>query len=325
MYNNVITCLTVCILMTCFFCVNSYANPTKQLETAFATSLVLTDGDSITLGFGDFDPQTLFDPQHASKDEDSIALRKELKLYSIPYTWQLDEPIYQHQLSVTGRISYLNQSDFISLYENVADDYISETVYNGMIGFNAEKALGSKWSYQFGFNTHYLHYNNDYDYNSSESRRDLQPLADNLYTNLNSNALVLNPNATMIYRLPRYWGYYEYKLNFNYYYGWALSHPDGIHNAAPETWRTLNGIKAKFNMFKIGPFEQAFYIKGQRIDLGGDSRVAFGTDHFYEYGIGFLWDTRKWTSWFDNFGVGINIHNGSSLDGAAIVLYFNEI
>ena len=78
-------------------------------------------------------------------------------------------------------------------------------------------------------------------------------------------------------------------------------------------------------MFKIGLFEQAFYIKGQRIDLGGDSRAAFGTDHFYEYGIGFLWDSRKWTSWFDNFGIGINIHNGSSLDGAAIVLYFNEI
>lgn len=55
---------------------NLYANPTKQLETAFATSLVLTDGDSITLGMGDFDPQALFDPQHSSKDEDSIALRK---------------------------------------------------------------------------------------------------------------------------------------------------------------------------------------------------------------------------------------------------------
>ncbi|URQ92559.1 Solitary outer membrane autotransporter beta-barrel domain [Pseudoalteromonas sp. SCSIO 43101] len=82
-----------------------------------------------------------FNSQHASKDEDSIALRKKLKLYSIPYTWQLDEPIYQHKLSLTGRVSYLNQSDFISLYDNVADDYISETVYNSMIGVNTEKAL----------------------------------------------------------------------------------------------------------------------------------------------------------------------------------------
>ncbi len=128
-------------MMTCVFCASSYANPTKQLETAFATSLVLTDGDSITLGIGDFDPQTLFDLQHANRDEDSIALRKKLRLYSIPYTWQLDEPIYQHKLSLTGRVSYLNQSDFISLFDNVADDYISETVYNGMIGFNAEKLL----------------------------------------------------------------------------------------------------------------------------------------------------------------------------------------
>ena len=109
------------------FCICSavFANPTKQLESAFATSLVLTDGDSITLGFGDFDPQTLFDSQHANKDEDSIALRKELKLYSIPYTWQLDEPVYQHKLSLTSKVSYLNQSDFISLFDNVADDYIS--------------------------------------------------------------------------------------------------------------------------------------------------------------------------------------------------------
>lgn len=325
MNNRIKKVFTLCTVWALIYCSYSDANPTKQLESAFATSLVLTDGDSITLGFGDFDPQTIFNPQNTVNEEDSIALRKKLKLYSIPLKWQVNNPIYQHNINVVSRISYLNQSDFISLFDNVANDYISETVYNGMLGFNAEKALGSKWSYQFGLNTHYLHYNNDYDYNSPESRRNLKPLTDNLYTNLNSNALVLNPNATMIYRLPRYWGYYEYKLNFNYYYGWALSHPDGIHNAAPETWRTLNGIKATFNMFKIGPFEQAFYIKGQRIDLGGDSRVAFGTDHFYEYGIGFLWDAQRWTSWFNNFGIGINIHNGSSLDGAAIVLYFNEI
>jgi hypothetical protein len=325
MNNRIKKVFTLCTVWALIYCSYSDANPTKQLESAFATSLVLTDGDSITLGFGDFDPQTIFNPQNTVNEEDSIALRKKLKLYSIPLKWQVNNPIYQHNINVVSRISYLNQSDFISLFDNVADDYISETVYNGMLGFNAEKALGSKWSYQFGLNTHYLHYNNDYDYNSPESRRNLKPLTDNLYTNLNSNALVLNPNATMIYRLPRYWGYYEYKLNFNYYYGWALSHPDGIHNAAPETWRTLNGIKATFNMFKIGTFEQAFYIKGQRIDLGGDSRVAFGTDHFYEYGIGFLWDAQRWTSWFNNFGIGINIHNGSSLDGAAIVLYFNEI
>ncbi|URQ92558.1 Solitary outer membrane autotransporter beta-barrel domain [Pseudoalteromonas sp. SCSIO 43101] len=48
------------ILLQALSTFNLYASPTKQLETAFATSLVLTDGDSITLGFGDFDPQTLF-------------------------------------------------------------------------------------------------------------------------------------------------------------------------------------------------------------------------------------------------------------------------
>lgn len=317
--------IKVCALLCCVMTFSLQANPTKQLETALSTSLVLTDGDSITLGFGDFDPQKIFNPHFTNKGGESIALRKKLRLYSVPFSWEAKQPYYEHKWHINGRVSYLNQADFISLFDEAQSDSISETVYSATFGINAEKALGSKWSYIIGLNSHYLHYDNDYDYNSQQSRDVLKPLTNNLYTNLNSNALVLNPSLSMVYRLPRHWGYYEYKLNINYYYGWALSQPNEIESAKPETTRILNGIKAKFNMFKVGPFEQAFYIKGQRIDLGGDSQAAFGTDHFYEYGLGFLWDSRHWTSCFDNFGIGINIHSGSSLEGAAIVLYFNEI
>ncbi|CAM3782517.1 MULTISPECIES: Solitary outer membrane autotransporter beta-barrel domain [Pseudoalteromonas] len=303
-----------------------FANPTKQLESAFATSLVLTDGDSITLGYGNFDPNKFISPHHSQANEvDSLGLRNQLSLYAIPYDWALAKPIWGYQTKLLAQVSYLHQERSIRTFADTVPDLNSETMQSAKLGISFEKPISSKWFYQGSLNSHYMHYQNDYAYLSEQSEQLLKPLIEGIYNNVQSNALVLNPSVALIYRLPRDWGYYEYKLNFNYYYGWALSQPQQLNSVNPESWQTQNGIKATFNMFKFYDFQQSFYIKAQRVDLGADSKEPLGTDHFYEYGFGVLWDVTKWTDWFENFGIGININNGSNLDGGSIVFYFNEL
>ncbi|MCQ8878434.1 Solitary outer membrane autotransporter beta-barrel domain [Pseudoalteromonas shioyasakiensis] len=304
----------------------AYANATKELESSFATALVLTDGDSITLGYGNFDPKSFFDSSHKPENDDGIIdLRHQLSLYSIPYDYELTPQFWGYKSTLHSQISYLKQRQNIRFFEDIVADSDTDSMHSAMIGISFEKPISSKWFYRLRINSHLMHFENDYNYNSERSQAELKPQIDGLYTNIQSNALMLNPTASLIYRLPRHWGYYEYKLKFSYYYGWALSQPQQLDSVRPESWQTNNGIKANFNMLKIYDFQQSFYVKAQRVDLGADSRPPLGTDHFYEYGFGVLWDVSKWTDWFDNFGIGININNGSSLDGGTIAIYFNEI
>ncbi|MBE0457519.1 Solitary outer membrane autotransporter beta-barrel domain [Pseudoalteromonas prydzensis] len=303
-----------------------FANPTKQLESAFATSLVFTDGDSITLGYGNFDPNKFISPHHnAANEVDSLGLRNQLSVYAIPFDWALTKPVLGYQTKLVTQVSYLHQKQSVRTFADTLPDLNSEIMQSAKIGISFKKPISSKWFYQASFNSHYMHYQNDYAYLSEQSERLLKPLVEGIYTNVQSNAVIFNPNISLIYRLPRDWGYYEYKLNVNYYYGWALSQPQQLNSINPESWQTQNGIKATFNMFKFYNFQQSFYVKAQRIDLGADSQKPLGIDHFYEYGFGVLWDVTNWTDWFENFGIGININNGSKLDGGSIVFYFNEL
>ncbi|MDN3379849.1 MULTISPECIES: Solitary outer membrane autotransporter beta-barrel domain [unclassified Pseudoalteromonas] len=318
------------ILLICFtsalFSLQLYANATKELESSFATALVLTDGDSITLGYGSFDPKNFFDSSDKpDNSSDLIDLRHQLSLYSIPYDYELTEQIFDYISTLHSQVSYLKQKQNIRFFDDVIADSDTDSMHSAMLGLSIEKPISSKWFYRLRINTHLMHFENQYNYNSEQSLAKVKPLFEGLYTNIQSNALVLNPNASLIYRLPRNWGYYEYKLKFSYYYGWALSQPEQLDPVRPESWQTNNTIKANFNMFKVFDFQQSFYLKAQRVDLGADSRTPLGTDHFYEYGFGVLWDISNWTKWLDNFGIGVNINNGSSLDGGTIVIYFNEI
>lgn len=313
-------------LMSILLCPAAWSNATKELESSFATALILTDGDSLTLGFGNFDPKNFISPHHKQENQlDTLDLRQQLSLYSIPYSWQLKHTLFDYSVQLHAQASYLKQSQSVDIFETQVADHHSETMHSATFGVSFEKPISSKWFYQGQLNSHFMHYNNDYAYNSELSRQVLKPFTEGSYSNIQSNALVLNPSVTLMYRLPRSWGYYEYKLAADYSYGWAVSQPPSLDSVRPESLQIKNGIKAKFTMFDFYKFQQAFYIKAQRVDLHGDSQQPLGTDHFYEYGFGVLWDVSKWTSWFENFGVGININNGSNLDGGTIVFYFNEI
>lgn len=316
--------ITLCILS--LFSSNTFANAKKQLESAFAGSLILTNGESISLGYGNFDPNILINThQNNLEADEALALRQQLTLYSLPFDFNFNEPILNHRGTFHTRVSYLEQRHNVAIFNKKQADINTEKIFNATIGASIEHSIGSKWFYSAGINSHLMHYNNDYIYNSQQSKQRLKPLLDGNYVNISSNSVIINPNASLTYKLPRDWGHYEYKLKFEYYYGWALSQPQSLKSINPESWQINNAIKANFNMFSFFDFTQSFYVKAQRVDLGADAIAPLGTNHFYEYGFGFLWDVSHWTDWFDNFGIGINIHNGSALNGGTIVIYFNEI
>ena len=83
---------TLFLLITSLLSHHSIANTKTHFEELFSTSVVLTDSETITLGVGNFDPEKLLKPHEKSFSEsDSIKLRNELTVYSIPYTWRLTD------------------------------------------------------------------------------------------------------------------------------------------------------------------------------------------------------------------------------------------
>ncbi|WP_462159905.1 Solitary outer membrane autotransporter beta-barrel domain [Pseudoalteromonas sp. GB56] len=301
----------------------SLAAVEKFIEQTYATAMVLTNGESVNMGVGHFNsPAALFNSEQEVDNE----LRQDLNVFTLPISKKTRSPIYFENFDSELHIqaSFLNQTNSLNLFEQEIDDIVAEDIYGIGANWVFERPVSSKWWFGFGTRIQAFHYDNSYTYNSEQSRELLQPQLDGVVANISSNALIANPHVEMMYRLPRHWGYYEYKTSFNYYYGSSLAEPSGLGKIRPEGWRYQNGIKARFNGAHFGDLSQAFYFKAHRVDIGGDNASAFGTGHFYEYGIGILFDTSPWLSWLENVGIGLNYHHGSALEGGSVVFYFNE-
>ncbi|WP_105254617.1 Solitary outer membrane autotransporter beta-barrel domain [Pseudoalteromonas sp. T1lg75] len=310
------------ITLVCLPCY-SIAGAAKLLEQNFATAMVLTNGESVSLGYGHFSsPAALFDDDSQSGNE----LRQDLNVFNVPFGIKTTSPEifkeYNSELHLQG--SYIDQKNSLNLFNQESADSFEESIYGFGANWIFERPISSKWWFGFGARLQGFRYYNDYDYNSQLSRQVLAPALDGSVVNISANALVASPHVEMMYRLPRHWGYYEYKTSYSYYYGTTLVEPSALGKIRPEGWRYQNGIKARFDTAHIGEFTQAIYIKAHRVDLGGDSASSFATNHFYEYGVGVLLDTSTWSSWLENIGIGLNYHHGSALEGGSIVLYFNE-
>ncbi|MCJ8295210.1 MAG: Solitary outer membrane autotransporter beta-barrel domain [Colwellia sp.] len=105
----------------------------------------------------------------------------------------------------------------------------------------------------------------------------------------------------------------------------AFNGSESSQGARPGGWRLNNALKLHYNLNQSRFHAESLYVKFQRSDIGGDMVNSLGTEHFYEFGVGILLDTRKFTKLADNVGIGINIHKGSALSGGSIVFYFNEL
>ncbi|MBQ4834212.1 Solitary outer membrane autotransporter beta-barrel domain [Pseudoalteromonas sp. MMG010] len=300
-------------------------HPSKFIEQAYAVALILNDGDNVTLGFSQFNPSSVISPHHSDQQQQTeLDVRRELNLYSLPLKWQLETQVLGFSTQLLTQVSYLKQTQKVLLFDQVPADNYTEQMKTATIGIKLNKPINDHWYYQIGLNSQYMLYSSDYDYLSEQSSMIIKPAIDGVYVNNSSNTLAINPSITLGYSNVFGWGELRYKLKAQYFFGWALSQPNQLNKINPETSTINNTIKTKFNMFSFNDVEQSFYLKAQRIDLTGDSKTPFDTNHYYEYGLGFLWDMPAQTQWLKNIGIGVNINTGSVISGGSVVIYFNE-
>ncbi len=315
------------------------ASNKTHFEEIFSTTVVLTDSETISLGIGNFDPDKLLKPHEQSfSDSDSIKLRNELTVYSIPYTWRLngdkskeknktkkEKSNYFYLDELTASLSYLKQENTSNLLSSssIPDDNKDE-IYSAYLAYSRHRLLSKNWSLRMRIGSYLMHHKNKYDYNSDESAQ-YRPELDGTFLNLSANAFIVEPNLKLSYIQRKDWGKWELNNDLNVFTGVTFNGAKSSQDAKPKGWRLNNGFKFHFNVNQSKFHAESIYVKIQRSDIGGDMVNSLGTDHFYEFGVGLLLDTRKFTKLADNIGIGINIHKGSALSGGSIVFYFNEL
>ncbi|MEH6451955.1 MAG: Solitary outer membrane autotransporter beta-barrel domain, partial [Psychromonas sp.] len=168
-----------------------------------------------------------------------------------------------------------------------------------------------------------MRHENNFDYNTPESEQYRDQL-DGEYFNLESNAFLVEPNFRFTYDNQQAWGNWIFSSDYNYFYGWTFAGADSSKGAHPEGWEIANTLKTHFTLYDARYHAESLYVKAERVDIGGDIKPSLETSHYYEFGIGLLLNTAKFTSWVDNVGIGVNVNVGSNLSGGSNVIYFNE-
>lgn len=302
------------------------AGPSHIFEEAFATAIVLSDSESISLGIGNFNPDTLLKPTHQHLTEgDSITLRNELKVYALPYTFVVNSENKQWSDKVMLRLAYIRQDSSHDLFAgtNLQPDHNIDKVYSFYSAYSNYQPLAENWKLRLRLGSYLMHYENNHQYNNPLSTA-FKPALEGIYFNTMANAAIIEPNVKLSYTRPKNWGKWQFSTDINYFIGKVYSGSASSRGASPEGWRINNGVKIHFDVNKANLHTESIYLKFERIDMHGDMVASFQTDHFYEAGIGVLLDIHKYTSLADNIGIGININKGSDISGGSIVFYINE-
>lgn len=309
-------------LITLLFPLSLYANPQKNFEQVFATAVLLTDSDAITFGFSNFDPTGIFNLDSSLPESEQVQLRNQLKVLSLPYTYDLAVSNEKYYDQLTFAFAYVKQTQEQEFATDVKDSN-TDIIYGGYFAFTRNFKLTNTWTFSSRLGSHLLHHKNKHDYNSAESQQ-FQEQLDGKYFNVEANAFLLEPNIRFTYDNEQPWGNWIFSSDYKYFYGWTFAGADVSKGARPEGWEIANAIKTHFTLYDARYHAESLYLKAQRVDIGGDIKPSMGTDHYYEFGVGLLFNTEKLLSWVDNVGIGLNLNIGSQLSGGSVVLYFNE-
>ncbi|OCH39352.1 Solitary outer membrane autotransporter beta-barrel domain [Aliivibrio fischeri] len=304
--------------------------PASQFEEAFATSLVLSDSNMITFGIADFNPNRYLskdenNPDNGLGSNDSIQLRNQMTVYSLPYTFELTEdPDSRWSHEITVRASYVNTDIDVEFKDKASPDADLDEIFGLYAEYAQNYDFYENWTISVGNAFHLMHYRNTHTYNSDFSQS-FAPVLDGLYYNVSSNAFIIEPKITFQYKKETDWGEWRFNNSYHYAYGQGFGgSSDYSSDATPEVWRFVNSIQLRYNMAHWNRLAQVLYLKAKRVDLGGDANEPLGTDFYYEFNIAWLIDTRKWISLVDNVGIGFTFNVGSALRGGSIVLFYDE-
>ncbi|EJM7155086.1 hypothetical protein CGH81_16135 [Vibrio parahaemolyticus] len=297
----------------------------KEFEYNFALSVVLTDTDVFTFGFHDFNPNQYFNLSNEDiGTADSLDLRKEIKEFTLPYSFDLAENETEKlTYRFNGRFYLLGIDQDVYFNEEPIPDRSKEQFIGGYNEFEVEKQLTEHFSLSGALGAHLIHYKTDYTYRS-DAITALQPILDGALINTSAWALLGQLNAKLKYLEQESWGKWYLWTSPHYFYGTGWGEANNGNVGKPEGWYWVNGVKVFYDVAHIGTTVQSFYTSFSRIDIGGDTSDPLNTTNYYEGSIGWLMTPPFESDWIDNIGIGLTINYGSDLKGGSLVLFFNQ-
>ncbi|CAM4002379.1 Solitary outer membrane autotransporter beta-barrel domain [Vibrio neonatus] len=307
----------------------SLIDPDKYLSDIYSTTLVLTDSELITIGFGNFDPNKIFGTNNPDfGGQEAIDTRRRIAATSLPisFLFKDDNSLWLHRLKL--RAAYLELSRDIS-YERFSglQDWETDKNKDKVLAGYAEYSLGyqlsEQWQLFVGSGLHLMHYNNEFTANSPASDF-IREEGIASVINGSSNAWVAEPQLDVIYTKALGGGELRFNSEYHYFWGRSFGGSIGTANATPEGWRIMNGLQYKYHLSPWGNRKQDLLFRARRIDVGGDLRDPLDTTHYGEYSVGWVIDTSDYSSLVYNVGIGLSLNYGSSLKGGALVFFYNE-
>lgn len=324
--GNPVKLVSLSICSSFLFSQSSFASSVfqKDLERAFSTSVILTDSDVFTVGFHDFDPNEWFNlEQENIGTSESLSLRKQIAVSTLPYTFELDDASEKNRQLITVKFSALQADQEVSIGNVTVSDNHREVVVTGYIDISNISQLDDKWSVKTTIGNHLSYYHSQFNYLGDM----LDPYRDQLdgvYVNTYAWAYIVEPSIALRFEQPQSWGRWKLSSSWHYFNGVGWGEANHGNIGRPEGWYLANEAKLFYDVTRWGNSASSMYTSLRRVDLGGDTSQPFGTQHYYETSLGWLITPWFKSSWIENVGVGLTINYGSSLRGGSLVLFFNQ-
>ncbi|OBT07976.1 hypothetical protein A9264_05780 [Vibrio sp. UCD-FRSSP16_10] len=301
----------------------------KILEQNFASAVLLSDSEAISFGFQNFNPNNFFTDNDEIGSKESLELRKQITIYTIPYTLDLPDVPLTDGTNLTQKFtfvgSYLKTERDLSFSSdpNELEDTSKEEHFTFATQYSSKYPLTKHWGLNTGIGSNLMYYRNKYIYRNSISS-DLRDRLDGYAFNTDAWALTLKPSIELNYIKPQNWGHWEgfSEMKYFYGYGWGEANYGDVGN--PEGWYWINGLKGFYDIGQLGGYAQSVFTSIRRIDVGGDLKDPMGTTNYYEWSAGWLMSVPFLKDYVDNIGLGLNLNYGSSLKGGTLVFLINE-
>lgn len=301
----------------------------KTLEGNFATAVLLSDSEAVTFGFQSFDPNVYVDIDDNLGGAESLELRKQISIYSLPYTIPLSSLLLENgreveqSVSVVGSYYNVNRDIDLSGNETVSQDRVKDEIYTISLKYRGLHPLNESWAISGNIKANTMYFRNSYTYQNPLAS-EIQEGVDGNVVNTSAWSFVIEPSIELKYKQPFDAGRWEYFTELKYFYGvgWGEANNGDVGN--PEGWYWVNGLKGFYEIANWGSSQQSLYTSFRRIDLGADLEQPMGTSHYYELSLGWLITPFFLEQYIENVGLGLNFNYGSSLKGGSILLLFNQ-
>lgn len=296
------------------------AEQQSRLESILASSLILTDSETVTFGVRAFDLDSLV-PLSGDEygSEGSIERRQSIRTYALPARWQQSEDDARLQTHLKARVSYLKFEEDVIAHdlENPTSTRNKNYVYGGYLASDWSYLIDDHWKLRIGTGVHFLQYRS----RQQEDDMPVQIPGAGAFAGSDSRALVGEIQTRLMYASQASDFPWEFQSTYSYYRGRTVG---GGQEARPETWSWSNGIVYFWPLSPLWETPNRLRLLARRVELGGDTTDTFDTHNYYEFGVGWLFEVGDSVSWLDNVGLSVSANVGSSLSGGSLVLLYNE-